>query len=182
MKAVKANSDINIEVDWNKVSLDPGVITIYSDGSCSDNQSKENFGGYGFIIVLDQERFVMMHGSEVNTTNNRMEMQAVIQALGIVTAHKEGRSLPIKLHTDSAYISNCFKNKWYETWRDNGWRTSKKKAVDNQDLWVKMIELYESHGSVEIIKVKGHKGIELNEVADKLATHGTERAKANSET
>jgi len=146
-------------------------IIIYTDGACSGNQSRTNIGGWGAIIIAADEPKEIYAG-EVNTTNNRMELTACIEALKVV----DGSDRPIKLHSDSAYIVNCFKQKWYVNWRRNGWKNASKKPVENRDLWEALLKLVESN-SVEFIKVKGHAGIELNERADQLANLGMEEVK-----
>lgn len=102
-------------------------------------------------------------GGEQHTTNNRMEMTAVIRAL-------EALKTPcaVKLHSDSAYVINCFKNKWYVNWRRNGWRNASKQPVENRDLWEQMLAQVDRH-NVEWIKVKGHSDDVLNNRADELA-------------
>jgi ribonuclease HI len=110
-----------------------------------------------------------MSGGEPATTNNRMEMMAVIAALESLT-----QKCDVRLHSDSAYVINCFKQKWYEKWVRNGWMTSGKKPVENQDLWQRMLEVVRRH-KVEWIKVKGHSGDEWNDRCDELARNEAAR-------
>ncbi len=147
-------------------------ILIYSDGSCSNNQSKENFGGYGAVLIY-KDNVKEIYGGEKNTTNNIMEMTAVIKSLEAL----KNKNIPVEVYSDSAYIVNCINNKWYVNWRKNGWKTSKKDPVENKELWEKMLFLIDSLLDFKIIKVKGHAGDTYNELADELARKGTEEAR-----
>lgn len=126
-------------------------IKIYTDGGCSGNQSDENIGGWGAILEYGEHR-KELHGGEVNTTNNRMEMKALIAALSALK--KEG--LDIEVFSDSSYLMNCFREKWYVSWRKNGWKNSKKEPVENRELWEELLALVEKQGNVEFFRVKGH--------------------------
>ena len=150
---------------------DRNTITIYTDGSCYGNQNEVNYGGWGAVLLYKEHKKTIYDG-EKNTTNNRMEMTAVIKALESLKRN----DLKIRLHTDSAYISNCINQKWYIKWRENNWKNSKKQDVENKDLWVRLLDLYESFDDIEFIKVKGHDGVELNELADDLANKGSKKA------
>ena len=106
------------------------ILKIYTDGACSGNQNKENVGGWGAILEYGSHQ-KELYGGEINTTNNRMEMTALLKALEAVKL--EGQK--IWVFSDSAYLMDCFRKKWYENWQKNGWKTAGKKAVENQDLW-----------------------------------------------
>lgn len=147
-------------------------IIIYTDGACSGNQHDENIGGYGAVLIYKDNRKEIC-GGEVNTTNNRMELKACIMALQAL----KKKNIPIEIHTDSAYLCNCFNQKWYVKWQKNGWINSKKEPVENKDLWSELIDLVNSFNSINFIKVKGHSGIELNELADALANKGMAEVK-----
>jgi ribonuclease HI len=147
-------------------------IIIYTDGACSNNQSTENTGGYGAILLYGSHEKEIF-GGEKNTTNNIMELKAVIEALKLV----KNKSIPIEIYTDSAYIANCVHQKWYVNWQKNGWKNSKKEAVKNKELWIALLELIEEFKDISVIKVKGHSGVELNERADALANKGIESIK-----
>src|SRR5699024_7043423 len=101
-------------------------IVIYTDGACSGNPGP---GGWAALLMFGDNK-KELSGGEYNTTNNRMEVMAVIQAL---KALKE--PCVAKVHSDSAYVVNCFKQGWYKNWIKNGWKNSKKQPVENQDLW-----------------------------------------------
>ncbi|RKD28975.1 ribonuclease HI [Thermohalobacter berrensis] len=144
-------------------------IIIYTDGACSGNQNENNKGGYGAVLIYKEHK-KEIYGGEKNTTNNRMELKGCIEALKLLKRN----DIPVEVYTDSAYLCNCMNQKWYEKWRKNGWKNSKKKPVENRDLWIELIKLVESFDSIKFIKVKGHSGIELNELADSLANKGIE--------
>jgi ribonuclease HI len=125
-------------------------VNIYTDGACSGNQHKDNIGGWGAILEyngIEKELF----GGEANTTNNRMEMTALLAALR--TLKKEG--LRIRVFADSAYLLNCFRNKWYVKWQCNDWKTSKNETVENRDLWENLLKFLDIH-TILFFKVKGH--------------------------
>jgi len=135
------------------------TIKIYTDGACSGNPGK---GGWGALIQEDNNE-TKINGSEQNTTNNRMELTAVIKALELFE-----KSIEIEIYTDSKYVMQGI-TEWIKNWKNNQWKTSQKKDVKNKDLWVLLDQASEKH----IIKwnwVKGHAGDYGNEIADKLAT------------
>ncbi len=137
-------------------------ITIYTDGGCSGNPGP---GGWAAVIFVDSKEF-RISGGEHNTTNNRMELMAAIQALNTVSITPELQGKSINLYADSQYVKNGITS-WIANWKKNGWRTSAKKPVLNQDLWQKLDSLNNSL-SVNWNWVKGHAGIEYNEICDKL--------------
>ncbi|MBQ3123566.1 MAG: ribonuclease HI, partial [Firmicutes bacterium] len=127
------------------------VLRIYTDGGCSGNQSDENIGGWGAILEFGENK-KELRGGELNTTNNRMEMTALLEAFRALK--KEG--LEIEIFSDSSYLMNCFREKWYETWRRNGWKNSQKKPVENRELWEALLNETEKHKSLKFYRVKGH--------------------------
>ena len=136
------------------------ILKIYTDGGCSNNQADVNFGGYGTILEFGNH-IKEIYGGEANTTNNRMELTAVIQGFKALT--KENQT--IHVYTDSAYVADCFRKKWYIKWKKNNWMRTPSEAVLNQDLWQELIALTEKH-NVEFFRVKGH--IDLNSSAQSL--------------
>ena len=135
------------------------TIKIYTDGACSGNPGK---GGWG-ALIQEHNNEIKINGSEQNTTNNRMELTAVIKALELFE-----KSIEIEIYTDSKYVMQGI-TEWIKNWKNNQWKTSQKKDVKNKDLWVLLDQASEEH----IIKwnwVKGHAGDYGNEIADKLAT------------
>ncbi len=127
------------------------MIKIYTDGACANNQSNENFGGWGSILTYGKH-VKKISGGEANTTNNRMELTAIVEALKLL----KRSDIPVRVFTDSAYIVNCFNDKWYVKWRANGWKNAKKDPVLNRDLWEELLSLYESVNDIAVCKVKGH--------------------------
>ncbi len=152
-------------------------IVIYTDGACSNNQQEINSGGWAAVLMY-KDYYKEIYGGEKNTTNNRMELTAVIRALEELKTDK----VPLAVHSDSAYVLNCFKNKWYVKWRQNNWLNSKKQPVENRDLWERLLDLAENKiglDKIQWIKVKGHSGDKYNEIADDLAKKGAEEAANN---
>lgn len=146
-------------------------IIIYSDGGCSGNPGP---GGWGFVIVegldsVDGEGRVketIGSGGGKLTTNNRMELTAVIEALKLVSSEGRMAGRPVSIYTDSQYVQKGI-TQWIAGWKRNGWRTASKEPVKNQDLWVQLDSL-----TAELrprwVWVKGHAGIHYNEVCDRL--------------
>jgi ribonuclease HI len=126
-------------------------IVIYTDGACSGNGRRNAAGGWAAILVHpSKER--ELSGAEPDTTNQRMELRAAIEGLKALTAPCQ-----VTLYSDSAYIVTCFRDHWYEAWRRNGWRNTKKQPVANRELWEELLEFVEARGHVvEFRKVTGH--------------------------
>lgn len=137
-------------------------INIYTDGACSGNQNEANVGGWGAILEYGQH-IKELWGGEVNTTNNRMELMALVNALSAL----KSKGLSIKVFSDSSYLINCFKEKWYVKWQMNGWKTSQKAPVENKELWQQLIELMKDQ-DIKFYLVKGH--VSLNGDRGKLKT------------
>ena len=135
-------------------------VTIYTDGACSGNPGA---GGWGAILISKTKQ-KEISGFEPNTTNNQMELTAVIKALEMLKF-----SCSVNLYSDSAYVVNAINQNWLENWKNNGWVGSDKKPVKNIELWQKLDNLLSKH-SVEFIKVKGHADNEYNNRCDALAT------------
>jgi ribonuclease HI len=142
-------------------------VTIYTDGACSGNPGP---GGWGAVLLFGENR-KDISGAEQMTTNNRMELTAAIEALGRLK--EECR---VKLHSDSAYLVNCFREGWMKGWIRNGWRNSRGQPVENRDLWERLNELMQRH-EVEYVKVKGHSDNELNNHCDLMAREAIARLK-----
>jgi len=135
-------------------------VTLYTDGACSYNPGP---GGWGCILFYNNFK-KEMSGYECNTTNNRMELMAIIKGL---EALKE--AVDVSIYSDSAYICNAFNENWIEKWQKNNWKNSSKKEVVNKDLWIHLLELLSKH-KYKFIKVKGHSDNEYNNRCDELAT------------
>lgn len=127
------------------------TIIIFTDGACANNQSAENIGGWGAVLTFN-DQVKELCGGEKNTTNNRMEMTAVIEALKAL----KSKNIPVKIYSDSAYLVNCFKEGWHINWQKNGWINSQKKPVENKDLWQELLSLIAGQSKVEFLKLKGH--------------------------
>lgn len=134
-------------------------VILYTDGACSGNPGP---GGWGALLIWNGTE-KEISGGELNTTNNRMEMRAIIEGL---RALKE--KCHVKIHSDSALIINAFNQNWINNWQKKGWKKSNKKPVENQDLWNEMLKVMRPH-KVDWVKVKGHSTNELNNRVDRIA-------------
>jgi ribonuclease HI len=134
-------------------------ITIYTDGACSGNPGP---GGWGAVLMYGGKR-KELSGSEKLTTNNRMEILSVVEALKVLR-----EPCKVTVYSDSAYVVNAFQQRWINNWQKNGWMNSQKKPVENQDLWKSLLEQMNQH-EVSYVKVKGHSDNEWNNHCDKLA-------------
>ncbi len=137
------------------------VVEIYTDGACSGNPGP---GGWG-VLMLYGENEKELTGGEFETTNNRMELMAAIQALNALK-----RPCEVHLHTDSTYVKKGI-TEWIEGWKAKGWKNSSKKPVKNSDLWKMLDEAVKPH-TIDWRWVKGHSGDPGNERADALANQG----------
>ena len=140
-------------------------VVIYTDGACSRNPGP---GGWGVVLRWNGTE-KELHGGEPQTTNNRMELMAAIQALAALN-----RPSQVRLYTDSRYLLDGI-TKWITGWQRNGWRTSARQPVKNEDLWRRLVAAMDGH-QVSWLWVKGHAGEEGNERADALARLGIEEA------
>ena len=125
-------------------------INIYTDGACSGNQFEINIGGWGAVLEYGG-RTKEIYGCEKNTTNNRMELTALIEALSVLTK----KEYDVRIFSDSSYLIECMRKRWYEKWLVNGWQTSNKTSVENRDLWEKLI-MFLSDYEFRFYLVKGH--------------------------
>ncbi len=150
-------------------STRPKVI-VYTDGACSGNPGP---GGWAALLQWNGKEKELT-GSESNTTNNRMEMRAIIEALKNLK-----KPCRVHIHSDSALIVNTFKQNWIEAWQKRGWKKANKKPVKNKDLWEQMLQAMKPH-SVNWIKVKGHAHDERNNRVDKLAVRASQNAIRNT--
>lgn len=140
-------------------------VTLYTDGACSGNPGP---GGYAAILIyngVEKE----ISGGEKNTTNNKMEMMAVIKGLEMLKEQCE-----VSVYSDSAYVVNSIEKGWIYSWKKNGWKKSDKKEVKNIELWERLLKLMEIH-KVTFLKVKGHADDELNNRCDRLAVSEREK-------
>jgi len=132
-------------------------IVVYTDGACSGNPGP---GGWAWAVSPEGEPNA--YGGEPRTTNQRMEITAALEAV---------RSLagPLVVVSDSTYVVNCFRDRWWEGWLRRGWVSSKRQPVANRDLWEPLVDLYRSRGDVSFTWVKGHSGDRMNDLVDALA-------------
>ena len=135
-------------------------VTIYTDGACSGNPGP---GGWGAILIYKDKK-LELSGFEAQTTNNRMELLAPIEALS-----KLKEPCIVDVYSDSAYLVNAFLQNWLKNWVRRGWLKADKKPVENRDLWEKLLEFTQTH-SITWHKVKGHADNPLNNRCDELAT------------
>lgn len=138
------------------------MIELYTDGSATKTRS-----GWGVIILHNGEEVARLQGTETGATNQRMELQAALEALQYWENYEPSERCTV--YSDSAYFCNCYFDKWYINWENNGWVNSKKESVANKDLWQLLIPFFRNP-YVTIEKIKGHSGHTYNEIADKLAT------------
>lgn len=156
------------------------VLRFYTDGACSGNGKEDACGGWGVVACLPRKQ-VKISGGEKSTTNNRMELTAVLKALLWFT--KQDLEInKIEIYSDSSYVVNAVNQNWLYFWKKNGFINSKGEEVKNKDLWLKFIQITsnikDDYGvEIEFIKVKGHSGIALNVLADKLAVRAIERVR-----
>ena len=140
-------------------------VILYTDGACSGNPGP---GGWAAILIYNNiEKEVV--GGQKDTTNNKMEMMAVIKGLEMLKEPCE-----VEVYSDSAYVVNSIEKGWIYSWRKNGWKKADKKEVKNIDLWERLLKQLEIH-KVTFNKVKGHAQDELNNRCDKLAVEQREK-------
>ncbi len=127
------------------------TIRIHTDGACAGNQNAQNVGGWGAVLEY-QGTTKELFGGMKNTTNNRMEMTALIEALKAL----KSKDIAIEVYSDSAYVINCFQQGWHHKWQVNGWMNSKKEPVENKDLWQELLLLIDSFPTIAFFSIKGH--------------------------
>ena len=140
-------------------------VTLYTDGACSGNPGP---GGYGAVLIyngVEKE----ISGGQKDTTNNQLEMMAVIKGLEMLKEPCE-----VKVYSDSAYVVNSIQKGWIYSWKKNNWKKADKSKVKNIDLWERLLSQLEIH-KVEFLKVKGHADDELNNRCDRLAVAAREK-------
>ena len=140
-------------------------VVIYTDGACSGNPGP---GGWGSILMYKDIKKEISGGTQ-DTTNNIMELTAVIEGLKLLKHECE-----VEIYSDSAYVVNAFNNKWIYGWMKNNWKTSSKEPVKNKELWEELFSLTKIH-TIKFIKVKGHSDNEFNNRCDELAREAIKR-------
>jgi len=183
------------------------ILQIYTDGACSGNQHDENIGGWGGILCFGPHEKEVFGGLR-NTTNNRMEMTALLECFRSITKVDQ----LIEVYCDSAYLMDAFRRHWYLKWKANGWMNAAKKPVENRDLWEALLPYLQEH-DIRFYRVKGHlklmstpeanreafrqfldwngsalnyndfvQAVEMNHRADRLANRGIEDIRLGQET
>ena len=138
------------------------IVNLYTDGACKGNPGP---GGWGVVIIRNGKSVDEIYGGEINTTNNRMELLAVIHGLNQIE-----KADMVRVNTDSMYVKNGITS-WINKWVENGWKTAAKKDVANKDLWLKLQSIVETR-KITWNWVRGHSGDAGNERADFLANKG----------
>lgn len=156
--------------EWWKVAGDgaevpevPQRVVAYTDGASSPDGS----GGWAWAVSEKQKD----SGAAFETTNQRMEIHAAIEAVECFA------NIPLTIVSDSKYVVDCMNQRWYTKWRKNGWKNSQKEPVSNQDLWERLLKAVEPHPDVKFEWVKGHSGDPLNDLADRLAVRAKEEGR-----
>ena len=142
------------------------MVNIYTDGATSHIGRENAIGGYAFVVEENGEELYSTYGKIYPATNNICELTALIEACEYIDKNLHGQQVTV--YSDSAYCINCYKEKWYENWKRNGWKTSSKKPVANQELWKKLIP-YFYDSKIKFEKCDGHSGNQWNDYADHLA-------------
>jgi ribonuclease HI len=138
------------------------VRIVYTDGACSGNPGP---GGWAWAVPDGP----YASGADPHTTNQRMEITAALEAVTTLSA----AAGPIEVVSDSTYVVNCFRDKWYVKWRKSGWVNSQRKPVANRDLWEPLVELVVARGDVTFRWVKGHGDDRMNDIVDRLAVEAS---------
>ena len=156
---------MNMEIKLSQQHISLPNVSIYTDGSCIGNGTDKSYGGYCAIIKYKNNRFTKtIKGGEINTTNSRMELRAIIE--GLKNINKK-RKYYVVIKSDSEFIVNAI-NIWLDNWVDNNWKKSDKKDVANKDLWKSFIEAKRDN-VIKAIHIKAHSGFYWNEECDKIA-------------
>lgn len=153
------------------------ALEIYTDGSLKKMGTKMTFGGWSFIAIRDGQKIFDAAGGEHNTTNQRMELEAIRQALKYASAARRPNEKVI-IYSDSAYAVNCYLQEWYIKWQNNGWINSKNESVANQDLWYEIVPYFDNFW-YDFQKVEGHSNIFWNEECDREAQNYAEKLRIN---
>ena len=146
-------------------------IRIYTDGACSGNPGP---GGWASVILFSNGK-QEISGHDLDTTNNRMELKAVVESLKLVLSISKGNKIDV--YTDSSYIVDAIKKGWLHKWKWNGWKTTKMEDVKHKDLWTTLEKILYKQSNINFVLVKGHAGDKYNEICDKIAKREVAEAK-----
>ena len=153
-------------------------FTIYCDGSTRNNGYENAVGAWAYVILNDKEEIVRQDCMSVKgATNQQMELVAAAEAIEYLFEKELVAPFDtVNVYTDSAYLHNCYTQKWYKSWQMNGWKNSKKQPVANKDLWERLIQWFEMP-EINFIKTRGHAGVKWNEYVDTMAQSASLAAK-----
>lgn len=150
------------------------TLEVYTDGSLKES-GKTTFGGWGFIVIQNDHKIYSAAGNEINTTNQRMELQAISEGLKYASSIRRPLE-KISIYSDSNYAINCYMQEWYIQWMENGWHNSKHKPIANRDLWDNIIPYFDNYW-YEFHHVNAHTNVFWNNEADELAQSAADYAK-----
>lgn len=150
-------------------------IEVYTDGSAKGNGTKDAVGGWAYIVLKNGYLDWCGYGGKMNVTNQEMELLAAVYACDYLDSHYTSFD-SFTIFSDSAYLINCFKNKWYNKWLENGWLNSKGEPVANQTYWQSLIPYFDDH-RFNFVKVKGHSNVKNNNYVDELAQQAARKCK-----
>ena len=151
------------------IDPDAQLVDLYTDGACSGNPGK---GGYGYAVVVNDVLSLKGSGGLLATTNNQMEIKAVIEGLKVIP-----ENYSVVVHSDSSYVVNSFNKGWISEWRRRNWVKNSGQPVANRDFWEELLAVISYHPSVQFIWVKGHAGNQYNELCDRLAVSAIKQLK-----
>lgn len=153
-------------------------FTIYCDGSTRNNGYEHAVGAWAYVILNDKEEIIRQDCMSVKgATNQQMELVAAAEAIEYLFEKELVAPFDVvNVYTDSAYLHNCYTQKWYKSWQMNGWKNSKKQPVANKDLWERLIQWFEMP-EINFIKTRGHAGVKWNEYVDTMAQSASLAAK-----
>lgn len=151
------------------------VIIIHTDGGCRGNGKEDNLGSWA-VVMEYKDKKKELYSAELNVTNNKMELLAIIKAMEAV----KNKTLPVKIYSDSAYAVNGI-NQWMKGWKKRGWKKPDKKTPENVEMWKELDRLIQLFDDIEVIKVKGHSTNYGNNRADELVNIAMDYYEANLE-
>jgi ribonuclease HI len=161
------------------------VIDIYTDGACTQGAFMPWPGGYAIYAIMPDRDPIVIDGGKFHTTNNEMELTAFLKALEVADFQTFMKEYDIvNIYTDSAYIHNCFEQKWYEKWFKNNWISSSKEEVKNKELWIKIfnvVDKVKKQSQLNIVKVTAHSTNKYNNIVDELAVKAKEKVVKENE-
>jgi ribonuclease HI len=161
------------------------IIEVYTDGACTQGAFMPWPGGYAVYAILSDRDPIIIDGGKLHTTNNEMELTAFLKALELVDFQCFMKKYDaVNIYTDSAYIHNCFEQKWYEKWLKNNWISSSKEEVKNKELWIKILNAFDKvkkQTELKIQKVAAHSTDRYNNLVDELAVKAKEKVVKENE-